>query len=153
EVASLLYEGPWVAERLAAVGPFLEAHPTEVFPVTRSIIEGGARYSAVDVFRASYRLQELRGACLSLFEQGEVLVVPTMPTLPRLAQVQADSLGWSRRLGYYTNFVNLLQLAALALPSGFTRRGLPGGMTLIGPAGSESRLCALGRSWQRELGL
>src|SRR5207302_1834085 len=79
EVANLLYEGPWLAERLAGVEEFLKAHPAAVLPVTRSILERGARYNGVDVFKAMARLRALRETCLNVFEQAEVLVVPTMP--------------------------------------------------------------------------
>jgi allophanate hydrolase len=153
EVASLLYEGPWLAERWAAVGEFLQQHPTAAHPVTQAIIEGGARYSGVDVFRGMYRLQELREICGKVFDRAEVLVVPTMPTIPTREQVASDSMGWSRRLGYCTNYVNLLGWAALALPAGFTPRGLPGGITLIGPRSSDRRLCTLGIIWQRRVNL
>jgi allophanate hydrolase len=153
EVASLLYEGPWLAERLAGVGEYLEGYADALHPVTRALLQRGKGISGVDVFRGTYRLEALRRTCLEVFERAEVLVVPTMPTIPTLAQAQADSAGWSRRLGYYTNFVNLLRLAALAVPAGFTPRGLPGGITFIGPAGSEARLCALGTAWGRRLDL
>ena len=153
EVASLLYDGPWVAERLAAVGAFLQNHRSEMHPTTRAILEGASRYTAVDVFKAQSRLHVLRDTCLKLLGQGEVFVIPTLPTIPTLAQVKADSLGWSRRLGYYTNFVNLLGLAALVLPSGFTPHGLPASITLIGPGGSHRRLCGLGMAWQQHLNL
>ncbi len=106
------------------------------------------RFTGVDVFKAQADLDRLRRVCAKVFQEAEVLVVPTMPTLPLLAEVQADSIGWSRKLGYYTNFVNLLGYAALAVPAGFTSRGLPGGITLIGPAGSDGRLCSLGKAWQ-----
>jgi allophanate hydrolase len=153
EVAALLYEGPWLAERLAAVGEFLKSHGAEMHPVTRTIIEGGSRYSGVDVFKAQYRLSALRETCLKILGQGEVLVLPTLPTIPTRAQVKADSQAWSRRLGYYTNFVNLLGLAAIVLPSGFTAHGLPASITLVGSAGSDRRLCELGTAWQRSLNL
>jgi allophanate hydrolase len=153
EAASLLYEGPWLAERLACVGDFLSRHGDAVHPVTRTILERGREVTGTAVFQGMYQLQSLRAACLKVFDQAEVLVVPTMPTIPTLAQVQGDSLGWSRRLGHYTNFVNLLQLAALALPAGFTTRGLPGGITLIGPPGSDGRLCDIGMAWQQRLRL
>jgi allophanate hydrolase len=153
EVASLLYDGPWVAERLAVVGDFLENHRSEMHPITRAILEGANRYTAVDVFKAQHRLKALRETGLKLLGQGELFVVPTLPTIPTLAQVKADSLGWSRRLGCYTNFVNLLGLAALVLPSGFTPHGLPTSITLIGPGGSDRRLCQLGMAWQRRLNL
>jgi allophanate hydrolase len=153
EVAALLYEGPWVAERLAGVEPFMVRHAAEMHPVTRLVMESGAAYSAVDFFKALARLKRLRPTCQAIFEDSDVLVVPSIPTLPTLAAVQADSRGWSKRLGHYTNFVNLLGWAALALPSGFTPRGLPGGITLIGPADSEDRLTALGMMWQRRTNL
>jgi allophanate hydrolase len=97
-------------------------------PVVRAIVEGATKYRAVDVFRGIYRLNDLRNICLKVFDDAEVLMVPSTPTLPTIAQVQADSLGWSRNLGKYTNFVNLLGLSALALPGGFTTTGLPAGI-------------------------
>jgi allophanate hydrolase len=153
ETAGLLYEGPWLAERLAGLDEFVKAPGAEMHPVTRAIIAGGARYSAVDVFKGLDRLQALRETCLQVFDRAEVLVVPTMPTLPTRAEVEADSAGWSRRLGHYTNFANLLGLAAVAVQAGFTPRGLPGGLTLLGPGGSERRLAELGMAWQRRLNL
>jgi allophanate hydrolase len=152
-VASLLYEGPWLAERLAGVGDYLPRHREALHPVTRAILEQGAGVTGVEVFRGLDRLRDLRATCLKVFEHAEILVVPTFPTIPTLEQVHADSLTWSKRLGHYTNFVNLLGLAALAVPAGFTSRGLPGGITLIGPAGSERRLCQVGSAWQQLAGL
>jgi allophanate hydrolase len=153
EAGLLLYGGPWVAERLAALEAFMSAHSEEMYPVTRSIIAGGTQYKAVDVFRAQQRLKTLRETCLKVFEQAEVLVVPTIPTLPKRADVEADSILWSRRLGTYTNFANLVGLCALAVPSAFTTGGLPSGITLLGPPGSERRLCEIGMAWQRQLDL
>src|SRR5205814_1555438 len=92
EVAALLYEGPWVAERLAALEPFFQAHAADMHPVTRAIIAGGARYSAVDVFRAQASLRKLREPCDRIFRSADVLVVPTMPTIPTIAEVQANSV-------------------------------------------------------------
>lgn len=148
-VAELLYEGPWVAERLAAHGEFIRDHRMDVLPITRDIIETGWHYSAVDLFKAMARVEDLRLECLKVLGQAEALVVPTVATLPRLAQVETDSLVWSRRLGTYTNFANLLRLAGLAVPAGFTGLGLPFGITLLAPAGREDRLNALGATWQR----
>jgi allophanate hydrolase len=153
QVACLLYEGPWLAERLAGLEDFIAQHAGDMHPVTRAIIQAGARYTAVDLFKGLAVLKGLREVCEAVFTQAEVLVVPTMPALPTLAEVQADSAGWSRRLGHYTNFVNLLGWSALAVPAGFTPRGLPGGITLIGPGGSEGRLTALGMAWQRTVNL
>jgi allophanate hydrolase len=153
QAASLLYEGPWLAERLAALEPFISEHEDDVLPVTRTVLKGGARYSAVEVFQGFAQLQRLQQQCAEVFQEARVLVVPTIPTLPTVAEVQADSVRWSRRLGYYTNFVNLLGWSALAVPAGFTPRGLPGGLTLIGPGGSDRQLAALGMAWQRRINL
>ncbi len=153
EVGQLLYEGPWVAERLAALSDFLATHAADVYPVTRELIEQGKSYSAVDVFRGLHRLEELRPVCQAVFERADVLMVPTIPCVPTLAEVQADSRGWSRRLGHYTNYVNLLHWCALAVPAGFTKHGLPFGITLIGPSGTDRRLCELGNQWQQSSGL
>jgi allophanate hydrolase len=153
DVAALLYEGPFLAERLAGLESFFAAHRDDIHPVTREIIERGAGYSAVDLFKAMSSLREMRRGCERVFSDADLLVVPTMPTIPLLSEVQANSQEWSRRLGYYTNFVNLLGWAALAVPSGFTPSKLPGGITLIGPANSESRLCRIGQAWQVHLSL
>ena len=152
EVATLLYEGPWLAERLAGVDAYLRDRAA-LHPVTRAIVEAGGAVTGVEVFQGMNRLRTLRTACLKVFDQAETLVVPTMPTIPTLAQVESDSIGWSHRLGHYTNFVNLLGLAALAVPAGFTPHGLPGGITLIGPGGTDERLCEMGLAWQRGLDL
>jgi allophanate hydrolase len=153
KVALLLYEGPCVAERWAGIGEFVEKHPDEVHPVSRAVLRDGLKYTAVDLFRVQHELEELRVTCLKAFEEADVLVVPTLPALPLVADVEADSATWSRRLGHYTNFVNLLRLAAVAVPAGFTKSGLPGGITLIGPGGSEQKLCGLARAWQARANL
>jgi allophanate hydrolase len=153
QVGALLYEGPWLAERLAAVGDFLASHPDAVHPVTRTILVRGMGYSAVDFFKARDALEGLRESCLRAFHLADVLIVPTVPALPTVVDVEADSLGWARRLGTYTNFANLLGLAAVAVPAGFTPQGLPGGITLLGPAGSDRKLCRLTLAWQRHLNL
>jgi allophanate hydrolase len=153
EAGLLLYGGPWVAERLAGLEAFMSAHSDDMHPVTRSIVAGGSQYRAVDVFRAQQRLKSLREVCLRVFDQAEILVVPTIPTLPKLSEVEGDSVLWSRRLGTYTNFANLIGLSALAVPAAFTSRGLPVGITLLGRPGSERRLCEIGMAWQRQIDL
>ena len=142
-VARLLYEGPWVAERRAAVGRFLDTDAGAVHPVTRRILEGAARYSAVDTFEAFYRLAELRRQCERALADVDVLAVPTAPIFPRIADLEADPIGPNSRLGTYTNFVNLLDLAAIAVPGPFRRDDLPAGVTLIGRAGSDHVLARL----------
>jgi len=143
EATRLLYDGPWTAERYAAVGEFVSAHPEHCHPVTRAIISSGSRPTAVDAFRAQYRLAELRRMSESTFRQAEVLLVPTTPTICRLAEVEADPVALNSKLGRYTQFVNLLDLSAVAVPSGFRNDGLPFGVTLLGPAWSDGDLLQL----------
>jgi allophanate hydrolase len=138
--AELLYNGPFVAERTAAVGDFIDANPDAVLEVTRSIIASGRRYSAVDAFRAQYRIQELRAAVQAIFSDITLLAVPSTPTIYTRADIAAEPYACNARLGMYTNFVNLLDLCAIAIPSGWYDTGLPIGVTLIGPAFSDAAL-------------
>jgi allophanate hydrolase len=147
--ARLLYEGPWVAERYCAVGDFLEQHPEAVHPVTRQIISGGRNPTAADAFRAQYRLMELRRAAEEAWSRVDVLVTPTAGTIYGIDAVNADPVRLNSNLGYYTNFVNLLDLAAVAVPAGFRRDGLPFGISLVGRAGSDYELLELADSVQR----
>jgi allophanate hydrolase len=139
-VADLLYSGPWVAERLAAIESFYEDHAEEMDPTVRGIIGGASRYSAVDTFNAMYRLQELRAETLKEWARMDVMLLPTTGTTYTIEQVQAEPVALNTKLGYYTNFVNLLDLAAVAVPAGFRPNGLPFGVTLIGPAGTDTAL-------------
>jgi allophanate hydrolase len=137
ETAQLLYAGPWVAERFAAVGEFIETHPEETHPVVRDIILGARKYSAIDTFRAMYKLEELRAEAAGAWKSVDVLLLPTTGTTYRIAEVEADPIRLNSNLGYYTNFVNLLNLAALAIPAGFRPNGLPFGVTLMAPGGKD----------------
>jgi allophanate hydrolase len=144
EVAALLYEGAWIAERLATLEPFL-AGPGTVLPVTRGIIGGnGARHSAADAFRAMHRLEALRRETAPVWDRIDALAVPTAPLFPTLAELEADPIGPNARLGTFTNFVNLLGLAALAVPGPDRPDGLPAGATFIGLGGSDARLATFG---------
>jgi allophanate hydrolase len=151
ETAALLYGGPWVAERYAAVRTLMEQRPQAILPVIRQIIGEATRYSAVDAFEASYRLAALRRTADRAWRDIDALLLPTAPTLYTHAQVEADPIGTNTRLGRYTNFVNLLDLAAIALPAGFRPDGLPFGITFVAPARTDRALCALGERWQRPL--
>lgn len=144
DTAQLLYDGPWVAERAAAVGDFAAAHPGSLHPVTQAILDGASRFTAVDAFRGQYALMERRRAAEDFFARFDVLVVPSVPCFPTLAALRDDPFGPNARLGTYTNFVNLLDLAALAIPGPRRQDGLPAGITLIGPRGSDAMLAALG---------
>jgi allophanate hydrolase len=148
EVARLLYDGPWVAERYAAAQPLLEQQPQALDPVVRGVIGQARGHDAVAAFRAQYRLRELAAQVAPLWQQADVLVVPTAPTMPTLAAVAAEPVLRNSELGRYTNFVNLLGWSALAVPAGFAAAGLPFGITFIAPGGSDAALAALGARWQ-----
>ncbi len=145
-VAALLYDGAWVAERLATLEPFLAtAPPDAVLPVTRFIIETSARrHTAADAFRATHTLARLRRETEPVWRRIDALAVPTAPLFPTLDDMAADPIGPNSRLGTFTNFVNLLGLAALAIPGPDRPDGLPAGVTFIAPGGSEASLVALG---------
>ena len=151
--ARLLYEGPWVAERYCAVGDFLEHQPNSLHPVTRQIISGGRNATAADAFRAQYRLMELRRAAERAWTSMDVLVTPTAGTIYRIDAVESEPIRLNSNLGYYTNFVNLLDLAAVAVPAGFRDDGLPFGVTLVGHAGTEARLLTLADRLHRAAGV
>jgi allophanate hydrolase len=151
ETANLLY-GPWTAERTAAVGPLLAVEPDALHPVTRTIIEAGLAPKGVDTFEAQYRLQELTQAIRPVWEAAEVLLVPTTGTAFSLADVAAEPIARNTDLGYYTNFTNLLDLAAIAVPSGFKTSGFPVGVTLIGPAWHDAKLAALAQAMHQTMG-
>ncbi len=147
--ADLLYSGPWVAERLAALQPFFEAHAADMNPVVAGIVGAARRYSAVDAFQAEYRLRALRKASELEWLRMDVLVVPSAPTIYTHQQIAADPVRLNTNLGYYTNFVNLLDQAAVAAPSGFRPDGLPFGITFIGPAFSDPALLDLADRFHR----
>jgi allophanate hydrolase len=147
--ANLLDEGPWVAERYAAIRQFAEAHADQMNAVVRGIIEGARRYSAVDAFAGEYQLRDLRRAAESQWENMDVLLLPTTGTIYTHDAVAAAPVQLNTNLGYYTNFVNLLDLAAVAAPAGVRANGLPFGVSLIGPAFSEEALLALADRFHR----
>ncbi len=141
--AKLLYEGAFIAERYVAVGEFIDKHPDAVHPVTRQLITASRSLTAADAFRSQHQLMDAKRAASEAWCNIDVLVTPTTGTIYRIADIEADPIRLNANLGYYTNFVNFLDLAAVALPSGFRSDGLPFGVTLVGRAWSESPLLAL----------
>jgi allophanate hydrolase len=150
DAAALLYSGPWVAERFAAVGEFLLNHPDAGHPVVRRIIEKGARFSAFDAFRGEYELARLRRLADREWERMDAMLLPTTPTIFRVDEVLAEPVQLNSTLGTYTNFVNLLDLAALAVPAGFRADGLPLGVTFMAPAFGDDFLSVLGSEFLGE---
>jgi allophanate hydrolase len=153
EASSLLYQGPWVAERLSAIRSFFDRYAAEMHPVTRVVIESAERYSAVDAFQAQYRLAELKRVTEPMWETVDVLLLPTAGTCFTIDDVMTEPLKRNTDLGYYTNFVNLLDLCAVAVPAGFYSNGLPFGVTLIGPAGHDGLVLGIGDRLHRLKGI
>ncbi len=143
QAARLLYEGPWLSERYIAVETLIESNPEALLPITRDIIAAGEQGSAVDTFKAEYQLAELRRRAESVWQSIEVLLLPTAGCCYRIDEVNNDPIQLNTNLGYYTNFVNLLDLCAVAVPAGFQQNGLPFGISLIAPTFTEHALLAL----------
>ncbi len=149
EIARLLYDGPWVAERTAALRSVLEEQPDILHPVTRDILQSGFTRYSVDAFDAFHRLAEAKREAERLFQTYDALLLPTAPFCPTLAAVHADPIGLNKHLGTFTNFVNICDLAGFAVPAGFGADGLPIGVSLLGPAWSEGRLAGLADALHR----
>jgi allophanate hydrolase len=152
DTVPLLYEASLVAERTAAVGEFLNQQPEAANPVVRQIIEGGRRYDAVSAYQTMYQVMALKRQSESQWQTMDVLVLPTTGTIYSVAEVEAEPFALNRNLGLYTNFVNLLDLSAIAVPSGFQANGLPTGVTLMAPAWHDAFLCRLGAAFHAKLG-
>ena len=152
DAGRLLYGGPWVAERLHATQRLLSENPDALLPITRQIIEGGHRYSALDAYRAQYDLAALRRAVGAEFREIDVLLLPTAGTIYETAAIAAEPIRLNTNLGLYTSFVNLLDLAAIALPAGLDENGLPFGISLIAPAHRDFALLDLGARFQQVSG-
>lgn len=150
EVQALLYEGPWLAERVAALQDFIGEQPEALHPVTRAVLSAGTAYSAVDAFRGQYRLAELARKCAEAMKGASVLMVPGAPTIYTLEQVHADPVALNARLGLYTNFANLLDLAGITVPAGVRADGLPFGVTFLGPAWTDRALAKLAARFTNE---
>ena len=148
DVAGWLYSGPWVAERHAVVQALMERDPDAIDATVRRVIAAAGAFSATDAFRAQYRLRDAQRDSAAVWEQVDLLMVPTAPAHPKHTDIDADPLGANALLGTYTNFVNLLGWCALALPAGFTDGGLPFGVTFIAPGAADAALARFGVGWE-----
>jgi len=143
KAARLLYEGPWVAERYTALESFFTSAAGAIFPVTRKIISGGAEHAATDVFSAMYKLAALKRESDQVWEGLAAIVTPTAGGFPWVRDLEHDPVGPNSQLGYYTNFMNLLDLSAVAVPAGTSESGLPFGITWIAPRDSDKSLIGI----------
>ncbi|MDP1642972.1 MAG: allophanate hydrolase, partial [Phenylobacterium sp.] len=148
EAAQLLYAGPWVAERTAAIEDLLRTKPAAVHPVVRAIVQTGFGVSGLETFRGLYALQDHARAAQALWETIDVLLLPTAPTIYRISEVLAEPFALNANLGLYTNFVNLLDMSAIAVPAGYRDNGTGFGVTLIGPAWADAALLDLARRYE-----
>ena len=151
QAAAMLYAGPWVAERLAAIGDLVERNPEAIHEVVRGILVGAQNKTALELFQAFYELAELIRIAKREWNKADLLLLPTAGTTFRISQMRADPVRLNTQLGAYTNFVNLMDLAALAVPAGFRTDGIPFGVTLIGPALSDGMLASVGDALHRSL--
>jgi allophanate hydrolase len=153
EAARLLYEGPWVAERYSVAGKLMEQNPQAVLPVIRAVLAKAPAVTGVQTFRAHYRLQALKALCDKALEGLDCVLTPTIGRPVTLAELAAEPVLRNSELGYYTNFMNLLDYAAVAVPSGFMGNGLPWGVTLFGRAFTDQYLLSVADALQRQQGL
>ncbi|ARU04844.1 allophanate hydrolase [Comamonas serinivorans] len=153
DVAALLYQGPWVAERVVAADAIYRHQADQMLPVIREVLDVAQRFSAADTFAAQYRLQALQRQADALWQQWDVLCVPTAPRHPRIDEVQADPIAVNAELGLYTNFVNLLGWSAIAIPAARLPDGLPFGITLIAPGWREPQLVAWAQQLEQQVRL
>ncbi|MEE4743989.1 allophanate hydrolase [Pseudomonas alliivorans] len=153
EAASLLYDGPWVAERYSVAGQLMEESPAAVLPVIRAVLAKAPAVTGVETFRAQYRLQALKAICDKALEGVDCVVTPSIGRPMTSAELLAEPVLRNSELGYYTNFVNLLDYAAVAVPSTFMDNGLPWGVTLFGRAFTDQYLLSLADAFQRHTAL
>ncbi|WP_345337877.1 allophanate hydrolase [Corallincola platygyrae] len=151
--AKLLYEGPWVAERYLATEALFEQSPEAMLPVIQTIIGGGSKPTAADGFKAMYKLQACRQRADTLIKSFDALLMPTAPTCYTIEQVNQDPITLNSQIGTYTNFVNLLDMAAIAVPAGFLPSGVGFGVTLLGPAFSDRYLLSLANQYCQQVKL
>lgn len=153
QLASELYQGPWVAERSAALADILKHHREAFDPTVLKIVEGGQQYTAIDAYNAEYRKQNLSREIQNTLSQFDALIVPTSPTIHTLQEMTEDPISNNSHFGTYTNFTNLADLSTLALPASFREDGLPFGITLIANAWHDQALVEFGKTWQAHIDL
>jgi allophanate hydrolase len=153
KAAELLYAGPWLAERFLVAKDVLQTRPDAILPITRSILLRGQSITAADAFAVMYQLESHKQSAATQWQKMDVLLLPTAGTIYTLAQVEADPIVLNTNLGYYTNFVNLMDLCAVAVPGGFQSNGLPAGVSVIAPSGSDFWLAEVADELHRALGV
>ena len=149
EAGRMLFDGPLLAERLSSIEPFLQDDSNDIHPSVRAIVEKAKQFSAVDLCHEYYRITELQAVARQLFASIDFMMVPTAPTIYPITEVKANPVNLNTQMGYYTYFVNILNLSAVAVPSAIRADGLPFGVCFVGPAKSDYSLMTLGQQWQQ----
>jgi allophanate hydrolase len=153
EAGSLLYRGAWLAERMAAIDNATDGRRETLHPVTRQIIAGGDPITGAVAYRDWHRLAELRQRTEPVWDRIDLMLLPTTGTIYRIAEIEADPFGLNERLGRYTNFTNILDLSAIAIPNGFQENGLPAGVTLLAPAFHDPLIAGIAAASHAQTGL
>ncbi len=149
DAAKLLYQGPWVAERYVAIEKMLSQQADELLPVIKTIIGGAKDKTAIDAFKAEYKLQHYRKKANAVFNTIDFLLTPTTGTLYTIDELERDPIQLNSNLGFYTNFMNLLDCASVAVPAGFVNNKLPWGISLVAPAMQDQKLLSYANRWQQ----
>ncbi len=150
QVAQLLYEGPWVAERFITIEDLYKSKSEAIDPTVKKVIEKALQFDAISTFKKQYELEDLKKKTQDIWREIDVLVVPTTPTCPTIGAVAEEPILRNSELGTYTNFVNLLGLCAIAIPASMSDSGLPFGITLIAPNGFDHALVQLARIFEKD---
>ncbi|GBE09037.1 MAG TPA: allophanate hydrolase [Gammaproteobacteria bacterium] len=153
QAAKLLYEGPWVAERYVAIENIISNQPEELLPVIKTIIGSAENKKATEAFKAEYSMQKHRSQVKQLLTDVDFLMTPTAGTIYTIEEVNADPIKLNINLGYYTNFMNLLDCTSVAVPAGFLDNGLPWGISLVSTCMQDRKLLSFANRWQQHLQL
>jgi allophanate hydrolase len=155
EAGDMLYGAACVAERLVVGQALLDRVDPggdTLLPVIRDILSGAGAYTALDAYRATYRLREIRQSLLPTWQALDALVLPTAPTIYSVEEVLAHPREYNSNIGIYSTFANLLDLAAVSVPNGFRADGLPTGVTFFGPHASDPTLIAVADAFHHAVG-
>ena len=146
EVGQMLFDGPFLADRYAAIGPFLEANQDSVLETTFSIVSKAHQYSAIELFQAMKRIDEVKAYARQFFRRKGLFIFPTVAPLCTIEELLADPVQLNNQHGFYSYFANILDFCAMSIPCSFYRNGMPFGVTIMGPAFADSRVAALANS-------
>ena len=150
EAANLLYYGPWVTERYVALKDIFESKPESFIQVTRNIVSSGQTKTAEEYFNAEYKLKAYKRQADLIMKSVDFALTPTTGTIYKIDEVNANPIELNSNLGYYTNFMNLLDFSAYAIPAGFRENKLPFGVTIFADAFEDKKLMQIGERYMKK---